>query len=185
MRINRENTIGLVIDMQEKLIPTIDNHVRIVNSTITLLKGLKVLEIPVVVTQQNTKGLGPTIKEINSTIGNSSYIEKMSFSCYRETAFIKVLHRLGKRNVLIMGMEAHVCVLQTTLDLLYNNYNPVVVEDCIGSFSENDKRVALWRMRDVGSVVTTVESIFFELCRESGTDEFKEILDLIKSRRDA
>jgi nicotinamidase-related amidase len=185
MRINRENSIGLVIDMQEKLIPTVAQQEEIVRNTIVLLKGLKVLEIPIVVTQQNTKALGQTVKEINNVIGNFSYIEKMAFSCYREPAFIKVLHRLSKRNVIIVGAEAHVCVLQTSLDLLYNNYNPVIVEDCIASYSENDKRVALWRMRDVGSIVTTTETILFELCRESGTEEFKNILDLIKIRRNA
>jgi len=185
MRINRENTIGLVIDMQEKLMPTIaDKEIIIVNS-LTLLKGLKIFLCPLVVTQQNTKGLGETIPEINRTIGNFTYIEKNQFSCYREPAFIRILNRIGKRNVIIMGVEAHVCVLQTTLDLLYNNFNPVVVEDCIGSSKENDKRVALWRLRDVGSVITTYESILFELCRESGTPEFKELLKLIKERKDA
>jgi nicotinamidase-related amidase len=84
-----------------------------------------------------------------------------------------------------MGVEAHVCVLQTTLDLLYNNFNPVVVSDCIGSASDYDKEVAIWRMRDVGSVITSCESILFELCREAGTDEFRELLKLVKERKDA
>ena len=135
MRINRENTIGLVIDIQEKLVPNIVNHENIVKNTICLLKGLKLLKVPIVVTQQNTKGLGNTVPEINKTIGNFSYIEKMTFSCYREPAFIRVLNRVGKRNVILMGLEAHVCILQTTLDLLYNNFNPVLIEDCIGSVS--------------------------------------------------
>jgi nicotinamidase-related amidase len=185
MRINRENTMGLVIDIQEKLVPTVLNSAQIVKNSITLLNGLKVLQVPVIITQHNTKGLGSTIKEINSAIGNISYIEKMTFSCYREPSFIKVLNRIGKRNVVMMGLEAHICIMQTALDLLYNNYNPVIVEDCIGSSTENDKRVALWRMRDVGSLVTTCESILYELCRESGTDEFREILKLIKALRNA
>ena len=185
MRINRENTIGLVIDMQEKLIPTIKNHEEIIKNTIVLLKGLKIFQSPIVVTQQNTKGLGATIPAINKTIGNFSYIEKTKFSCYREPAFIKVLNRIGKRNVIIMGIEAHVCVLQTALDLMYNNFNPVIIEDCIGSADDNDKNVSLWRMRDVGSIVTTCESILFELCRESGTEEFDNILKLVKERKNA
>ncbi len=185
MRINRENTIGLVIDMQEKLIPTIVDYEIIIKNTIALLKGLKILKSPIVVTQQNTKGLGSTVPAINKTIGNFSYIEKTKFSCYREPAFIRVLNRIGKRNVIIMGLEAHICVLQTALDLMYNNFNPVIVEDCIGSANENDKRVSLLRMRDVGSVVTTCESILFELCRESGTNEFKEIQNLVKERKNA
>lgn len=185
MRINRENTIALVIDFQDKLVPTVAESEKLISSSICLLEGLKILKIPILVTQQNTKGLGPTIPEINKTIGNFSYIEKMTFSCYREPAFIRVLNRIGKRNVILMGLEAHVCILQTTLDLLYNNFNPVIVEDCMSSSSLKDKEVAIWRMRDVGSVITTCESILFELCREAGTDEFKKLLKLVKERKDA
>jgi hypothetical protein len=185
MRISHENAIGLVIDIQEKLLPSIIDNKSIIKNSICLLHGFKVLKVPALVTQQNTKGLGPTVPEINRAIGNFSYIEKMTFSCYREPSFIRVLNRIGKRNVIIMGLEAHICVLQTTIDLLYNNFNPVIVDDCIGSSTENDKKVAVWRMRDVGAVVTTCESILFELCREAGTAEFKEILKLLKERKDA
>jgi nicotinamidase-related amidase len=185
MRINRENTIGLVVDMQEKILPIIDRKEEVIKNSLVLLNGLKILKIPVIVTQQNTKSLGSTIPEINSVIGNYSYIDKIAFSCYREPDFVKLLARIGKRNVIILGIEAHVCVLQTGLDLLYNNYNPVVVEDCIGSSRENDKRVSLWRMRDVGVVITTYESILLELCREAGTEEFRALLKLFKGAKDA
>ncbi|MBN2523874.1 MAG: isochorismatase family protein [Bacteroidales bacterium] len=182
MRINRENTIGLVIDMQEKMIPAMDKSKLLVRHTLRLLKGLKLFEVPIVVTQQNTKGMGATISEINKAIGNFSYIEKKTFSCYREPAFIKVLNRIGKRNVIMMGVEAHICILQTALDLLYNNFNPVIVNDCIGSSQESDKDVAVWRMRDVGSVITSSESILFELCREAGTGEYNDLLKLVKEK---
>ncbi len=184
MRINRENTIGLVIDMQEKLVPTIDNSKFLVSQSLRLLKGLKLFGIPIVVTQQNTKALGSTIPEINKSIGNFSYIEKITFSCYREPAFIKVLNRIGKRNVIMLGVEAHICILQTALDLLYNNFNPVIINDCIGSGQKHDKEVAVWRMRDVGSVITSSESILFELCREAGTQEFSDLLKLLKEKDD-
>ena len=185
MRINRENTIGLVVDVQEKLFPAIDDNKSILNNTLKMLDGLKLFKIPIVVTQQYSKGLGATIPEINNSIGNFSYIEKNSFSCYREPAFIRVLNRIGKRNVIIMGIESHICILQTALDLLYNNFNPVIVEDCVGSCNPNDKQVAIWRMRDVGSVITTSESMLYELCREAGTPEFKEILKIVKEYRNA
>ncbi len=185
MRINRENTIGLVIDLQEKLMPGIHGGQEIVANSLKLLSGLRSFKIPIVVTQQTTKSLGATIPEINSAIGNFSYIEKNTFSCYREPAFIRVLNRIGRRNVIMIGVEAHICVLQTALDLLYNNFNPVVIEDCIGSSNPNDKKVSVWRMRDVGSVITTSESMLFELCREAGTDEFREILSIIKTFKNA
>ena len=185
MRINRENTVGLVIDMQEKLVPAIEDSKMLVKRSLFLLKGLKLFEVPIVVTQQNTKSLGSTIPEINKAIGNFSYIEKKTFSCYREPAFIKVLNRIGKRNVIMIGIEAHICILQTALDLLYNNFNPVIVNDCIGSGRNHDKEVAVWRMRDVGSVITSSESILFELCREAGTQEFDDLLKLVKEKDNA
>jgi hypothetical protein len=185
MRINRENCIGLVIDIQEKILPIIYGKQELIKNSLILLKGLKILQIPILVTQQNSKSLGSTIPEINSVIGNYSYIDKMTFSCYRDPDFVKIINRNGKKNVIIIGIEAHVCVLQTGLDLLYNNFNPVIVEDCIGSSKENDRRVSLWRMCDIGMVITTYESILLELCREAGTDEFKALLKLFKESKDA
>ncbi len=180
MRLNKENTIGLVIDMQEKLLPHMHNAKSVTASCLTMVKGLRALNVPIVVTQQYTKGLGNSIPELNEAIGNFSYIEKLTFSCYREPSFIKVMNRTGKRNVVIMGIESHICVLQTALDLLYNNFNPVIVSDAISSRKEQDKEVAMGRMRDVGCIMTTTESILFELCRIAGTPEFKEISKLVK-----
>lgn len=180
MRLNKENTIGLVIDMQEKLLPVVNNHEAITESCLKVVHGLRILNVPIVVTQQYTKGLGNTIPKINDAIGNFSYIEKLTFSCYREPSFIKVMNRTGKRNVVIMGVESHICVLQTALDLLYNNFNPVIVTDGIGSRYDSDKEIALWRMRDVGCIMTTTESILFELTRSADTPEFKEISKLLK-----
>lgn len=180
MRLNRENTIGVVIDFQEKLLPHMYKKDEILDRSLIMVKGLRALNVPIVVTQQYTKGLGNTIKPINEAIGNFSYIEKQTFSCYREPSFIKVMNRSGKRNVVIMGIESHVCILQTALDLLYNNFNPVVVIDAISSRKKEDMDIALWRMRDVGCIMTTSESILFELCRQAGTPEFKEISKLVK-----
>jgi nicotinamidase-related amidase len=180
MRLNRENTIGVVIDFQEKLLPHMHKKDEILDRSLIMVKGLRALNVPIIVTQQYTKGLGNTIKPINDAIGNFSYIEKQTFSCYREPSFIKVMNRSGKRNVVIMGIESHVCILQTALDLLYNNFNPVVVIDAISSRKKEDMDIALWRMRDVGCIMTTSESILFELCRQAGTPEFEEISKLVK-----
>ncbi len=180
MRLYKENTIAVVIDMQEKLLPNMLHSDEIQENCIKTIFGLKALNIPIVVTQQYTKGLGPTIDPINKAIGNFSYIEKLTFSCYRETDFIKVLNKSGKRNVLIMGVETHVCVLQTAMDLLYNNFNPVVITNATSSRKEEDKNVAIWRMRDIGAIVSTYESILFELCKEAGTEEFKAISKIVK-----
>ena len=166
--------------MQEKLLPHIHNTDEVKNNCIKLIKGLNALDVPIIFTQQYTKGLGETVPEIAKTVENFSYIEKSAFSCYRETDFIKALNKSGKRNIIIMGVESHVCVLQTALDLIYNNFNPVVVTNAIGSRKPEDKEVAIWRMRDVGSIMTTCESILFELCKKAGTEEFKTISKLVK-----
>jgi nicotinamidase-related amidase len=180
MRINKENTVAVVVDIQEKLLPHIENNDKITKNSLTLIKGLRVLGIPVIATQQYTKGLGNTIDSISEAVGNFSYIEKTSFSCYREPSFIKVLNRLGKRNVILLGVETHVCVMQTALDLHANNFNPVIITDATGSRKAEDKKVAIWRMRDEGCTMATTESILFELCLKAGTDEFKEISKLVK-----
>lgn len=179
MRINKDNTIGLVIDVQEGSIPGIENRESFISNCLKIIEGIKILNIPIVVTQQQTDVYGSTISELSSAIGNFSYIEKRHFSCYREPNFIRVLNRIGKRNVVMIGMETHISIMQTTLDLLYNNFNPVVVTSCVVSRNAEDRQTALWRMRDVGAIMSTTESILFELCRETGTPEFQKISTLL------
>ena len=180
MRINKENAIGLVIDVQENKFNQLSNKETFLKNTLNVINGLKILGVPLIVTQQNTEVQGATVQEINQAIGNFSYIEKSHFSCYREPAFIRVLNRVGKRNVVIVGTEAHICIMQTALDLIYNNFNPVVVADAIDSVREEDRKLALWRMRDVGAVMATTESILFELCRETGIPEYEQLVNLLR-----
>lgn len=180
LTINKENTIGLVIDIQEKLLPHMQNHESVLVKCSTLVKGLSVLSVPVLVTQQYTKGLGNTLSAVAESIPNFAFIEKLSFSCYREPEFKTRLEQSGKQNVVICGIESHVCVLQTAIDLKNNGFNPIIVTDCISSRNENDKKVVLWRFRDIGCAMTTLESILFELTEMAGTPQFKEISKLIK-----
>jgi nicotinamidase-related amidase len=185
MTLNRADTIGLVIDLQEKILPIIQNKDAILKNSLTLLKGLNALNIPILVTQQNTKNLGATLPAVTEVIRNFNYFDKLTFSCWREQAFQKELIASGKKNVVIIGIEAHVCVMQTVLDLAANGYQPVVVEDCIGSSTLNDKKVSLWRMRDNGAIITTWESIIMELCTAAGSDEFRSLLKIVKEGKNA
>ena len=180
MRIKKENTIGVVIDIQEKLYPYIHDHETLTRNNRILINGLKVLGIPLVITQQYTKGLGGTIPEINEVLGEYRHIEKTAFSCCDEPRFNEDLALAGKMHVVVTGIEAHVCVMQTVNDLIRQGYLPVVVEDCIGSRKPNDKKIAVERMRQSGAVITTYESILFELLKYSGTDQFREISRLVK-----
>ncbi len=180
MRINKEQTAGLIIDVQEKLTPHIFKHELISSNTVLLIRGLRVLDIPLILTQQYTRGLGETITSISEAIGNIMPVEKISFSCCDEPVFIEKLGQLGRKNIIIAGIEAHVCILQTVLDLMDKDYLPVVVEDCISSRKKRDIKTAVERMRQEGALITTYESILFELTRFAGTDVFKQISRIIK-----
>ena len=180
MRILKENAAGLVIDIQEKIFPHINGHEQLARNARILIEGLQILEIPLLVTQQYTKGLGETIPSISETLIHVPRIEKIAFSCCDEPKFMKELNRLGKRYIVLAGIEAHVCVLQTVLDLIENSFVPVVVEDCISSRNENDYILAIRRMQAEGAIITTYESVLFELCRYAGSEPFKRISKLVK-----
>ena len=179
MRILKENAVGLVIDIQERLFPLIHEHETMAKNTTILVKGLKSLSIPLIFTQQYTKGLGLSVLSVREMM-DSEPIEKNAFSCCDEPKFYDRLTGINKKFVIISGIETHVCVLQTTIDLIGLGYIPVVIEDCVSSRRLNDKNIAIARMRKEGAVISTYESILFELLRVSGTPEFKEISKLVK-----
>jgi len=172
--------VALVIDIQEKLFPHIDNHDQLQTNCEILLSGLKVLDIPIIVTEQYPKGLGHTIKAVSDLITDFSPIEKLSFSCCGEKKFLEAVQGYSKRNVIIFGIETHVCVLQTVMDLIERGYHPVIIEDCVSSRKPKDRETALKRMAREGVIITTYESILFELCEVAGTDQFKQISKLVK-----
>ena len=180
MRILKDKTALLVIDFQERIFPAIHEHEKLTRNVPLLIEGMKVLGIPIFVTEQYVKGLGPTIPEIAVTISGIERIEKISFSCCDESRFMMALASSGKENVIVAGIESHVCVLQTVIDLIHNGYNPIVVEDCISSRKPNDKLMAIERMRKEGATITTYEAILFELLRYSGGETFKGISKLVK-----
>jgi nicotinamidase-related amidase len=155
-------------------------HEALARNTEILVEGLKVLEVPLLVTQQYTKGLGPTIPGLSDQVKGFPLIEKIAFSCCDEPEFIRALSETHKQFILIAGIESHVCVLQTVIDLRERGYQPVLVEDCVSSRKANDKIVSVHRMRKEGAIVSSYESILFELCRVSGTETFKSISKLVK-----
>lgn len=180
MRIKRDQTAAVVIDVQEKLFPLIHEHDQIAKNMAILIKGLKLLEVPILVTQQYTKGLGETVKPIKEAMDGYEHIEKMAFSCCGDEGFMSQFKLFDRKNVVLMGIESHVCVLQTTLDLLEAGYQPIVIEDCVSSRKLNDKKIAVKRMRTSGAIISTYESILFELTEVSGTELFKGIVKLVK-----
>lgn len=180
MRINRENTVGLVIDMQERLVPAMEESEALVQNCQILIKGLQELGLPILVTQQYTKGLGETIEPIRSMLNNFKPIEKKDFSCCDEAEFARELEKSSPMNLIICGIESHVCVLQTAIDLKEAGLNPIVVMDCVSSRSFANVDLAAERFRFEGIMMTSYESILFELTRSASAPEFKTISNLVK-----
>lgn len=176
-----ENTAGLVIDIQERLLPHIYDHEKILKNVEILLDGLRVLDMPVLITEQYRKGLGETAPEVREKLDRFEPLEKMTFSCCDDKHFMSELEKMhGIKNILICGIESHVCVLQTCIDLLEKGYQPIIIEDCTSSRKINDKEIAISRMRQEGAMISTCESILFELTRISGNEKFKAISKLVK-----
>ncbi len=180
MRILKENCTALVIDIQEKLFPVIAEKENLLANCLKLIEGLQVLGIPAAFTQQYSKGLGDTLSEIKSCVNTFNFIEKNTFSCLDEPVYEEYLKKSGKTVVLICGIESHVCVLQTAVDLHEKGYQPVVISDCISSRNLVEKKIAMKRFSLEGIRISTVESILFELTRSAADLNFKSISKLIK-----
>ena len=173
MRILPEETGAVVIDMQEKLMSAMHETKACEEKAAMLLKGLQVLSVPTVIVQQYTKGL-------YEAAGTTEYCEKASFSCCRNKAILDKLEAMGKKNMLVMGTEAHICVLQSCMDLKAAGFQPVMVVDAVASRREEDKKIAIERAIQEGILVTTAEAVLFELTLDSTNPCFKAISKLVK-----
>ena len=180
MRILKNETTGLVIDIQERLLPAMDRKEQVLQNCITLIRGLETLNIPLIVTQQYTKGLGETVEPVRNAINDFSFIEKREFSCCGESEFLKQLKTTKAKNILICGIESHVCVLQTAIDLKEAGLTPIIVADCISSRKDTDFKFAIERFKYEGIMLATHESVLFELTQSSKAEEFKTISKLVK-----
>ena len=180
MRILQEDAAAVIVDVQERLFPHIHEKEYLERSLAILIRGLKALDVPLIVTQQYTKGLGPTISSIAEVLETDAYIEKIAFSCCGEPRFMKAVEELGRKRIILAGIESHVCVLQTGIDLLGAGHTVVVPVNCVSSRKQEDKAAALERFRSEGAYLATYESVLFELCREAGTSTFKTISNLVK-----
>jgi nicotinamidase-related amidase len=180
MRITRENTTALLIDIQERLFPAMHDTETLLKNSQILVKGMQVLGISTVFTQQYTRGLGKTLEELSSLVPGFTYFEKSNFSSYDVPEYQLFLEQKNYENIIIAGIESHVCVLQTAVDLKQAGYNPVVVMDCTDSRTVGNKQLAMERLRHEGIMMTSYESILFELTETAKAPEFKTISNLIK-----
>ena len=177
--LNRDETACVLVDFQERLAPAMFEAGGLLDDVLRLLRGLEVLKVPVLWTEQNPAGLGGTVGEVAELLPGEA-IPKMSFSCCGEPAFVEALEALGRRQLLLAGIEAHVCVYQTAADLIDADYDVHVVSDAVSSRSPENKAVGLEKCADLGAAITSVETALFELLRVAEGEEFKRILRIVR-----
>ena len=177
--LSRTESRLLIVHMQERLLPVINDQDSVLKNCLKLIEAASVLDVPMTATEQYPKGLGPMVSTIAERVTDRP--EKIEFSClncleWNSTASDPE----GRFKVVVAGIEAHVCVLQTVLDLLSQGFRVFVAADAVGSRKTVDRDFALQRMASSGAVITTVESVLFEWCEQAGTAEFKEISRLVR-----
>lgn len=177
--LKRESAALLIIDIQERILPAILNSDRVVENALKLARGFKVMGIPVIYTEQYPKGLGGTAAVLKEELTGEA-VQKMSFSCFGADNLFKDLVKNGITQVIVCGVESHVCVQQSAMDLTANGFQVYLAADAASSRRELDYNTAMDRMRMNGIQVTTTESILFELLNVCGTDEFKAVSKLVK-----
>lgn len=182
-----DRAMVLVVDLQAKLLPLIRGQADVVARARQLLLGTRIFQLPVIVTEQYPKGLGrtdPTVRDAASAC-DALFFEKTAFSVWADDAAREAMLRLDRPQVIVTGIETHVCVQQTALDLRSRDYDVFVCADAVGSRTPVDHEVGLSRMQQAGVFVTTVESVLFELCRRCDTPSFKAMIEVIKRSDDA
>lgn len=177
--VKKDKTAFVIIDVQERLMPVIEGEQMVLENVNRLIEGAGILSVPLLVTEQYPKGLGHTSAEVTLPEGQE-VIEKVCFSCIGSDQFSQKVKDLGVTDLVIAGVESHICVLKTTLEALEAGYNVHVVADAIGSRKEYSKQIALERMNQAGAFLVTTEMILFQLMDAAGTDEFKQISKLIR-----
>jgi nicotinamidase-related amidase len=179
-RLDRARTGLLVVDIQDRLLPQIFEKERLIRQSGILIQGAKVLKIPIFITEQYRKGLGLTTPELASMIEDFQPVEKETFSACGAKGLVEKLKAAKLRDILLCGMESHICILNTCLDLLENRFEVHLVADAISARNPENTRLALDRMRDSGAVISSTEMALFELLGRAATEEFKQVLKLVK-----
>lgn len=179
--LDKDKTALVVIDMQEAFRQSIGDFPEIASRISMAVRGFQILNLPVIVTEQYPKGLGKTAEEILFSLPPElEVIEKTAFSSCGAQSFLDKINQLSAKQILLCGIEAHICVNQTAHDLLHQNFDVHLLQDCVSSRFEHDKRAGLRKMKMSGVVPSSMEMALFELMRDSKHEQFKEIQNLIK-----
>jgi nicotinamidase-related amidase len=181
--LHRSDIFLVVIDVQERLMPTIDQRLAVEQNIERLVRGCRILDVPALLTEQYVEGLGPTVEPVRRAFEETSGYEpihKSSFSAGAAAEFGTAIRRLQKKHAVVAGVEAHVCVYQTVRDLLAFGVDVTIVADAISSRSATNKDIAVRRMHADGAKLSSTEMVLYELLGTAGTEEFRAILRLVK-----
>lgn len=180
MRLIAQEALTIAVDYQEKLIPAMHDKDELIRSSAVLLEGLALLQVPVIVSRQYPEGLGDTIAPLRAVTKEAKVYDKTTFSCYHNAEIRKAIEDSKRKKIIICGTEAHVCVLQTTIDLLADGYEVYYVTDCVGSRRAFDKKMGIKRVLKEGAMPTTYEALLFELQANATSPTFRSISKLVK-----
>lgn len=175
-----DKTVVLLVDVQGNLARMMHDKETLFDSLEIFIKGMQILKIPIVWMEQIPSKLGTTIENICQLMLGESPIPKESFSCCSEPVFMETFNQLSRNQVLVTGIETHICIFQTARDLVLNGCDVQVVSDCVSSRTKENKALGLQRCVQAGAQITSVEMIFFELLQRARGDQFRQIIKLIK-----
>ncbi|MFH1701263.1 MAG: hydrolase [Candidatus Zixiibacteriota bacterium] len=175
-----ENTALAVVDIQGKLAGLMYEKDKLFENAVKMIKGAQVLELPILWNEQVPDKLGGTIPQIKELLDKIQPMAKSTFSCCGNEGFIKALTQTGRRQIIVIGIETHICVYQTVIDLLNASYEVYVPADAVSSRTMDNKHFGLTAMKDAGAKITTVEMALFEILQKAGGDQFKQIAGIVK-----
>ena len=176
----RENSAVLLVDYQEKFVPVLSNNEETIKNIKLLLSGANIYNIPILVSEQVPEKLGKTIGAFSDSLKKSKFFSKKAMSCCGQQEFVEDLKNRNIKKIAVCGVEAHVCVLQTSLDLLLNGIQVHLVIDAITTRVSYNKEVAIEKIKQAGAIISSVETVLFEMAYEAGSEEFKKLQQLFK-----
>ena len=182
--LNRDDAVLVVVDVQERLVPAIDEelYARSLKNFKIAFEAAGTLGLPIVLSEQYPRGLGRTVPDVLRALEGTTFerIEKVAFSCARDEGFLAAISKTGRRQVVLVGMETHVCVYQTSVDLLNAGYEVFVLDDAVSSRFLHNHQSGIAALRDAGAVVVSTETAVFQMMKVAGTPEFKKISSLLR-----
>ena len=178
--LTKNNSILVIVDVQERLIPSMSRQQALIDNLSRLVRGITALKMPIILTEQYPEKLGGTVAEISSIPDDPILVSKRCFSCWQESTFRNKLNSVNHENVILAGIETHVCVYQSAIDLIINGFNVHLVADAVSSRKDSNREFGIERMKQDGVKLTTTEMVLFELIGVAQGEDFKQILNIIR-----